>query len=113
MSMHLVRGMTSLNTKKRKGSKSKRLNQAHKEHEAWLISMGVGKKKADSGNKIPDYATRDNVKLSNGIPENGSTKKTYKYSGDYVKGIAVTHKSNLMPVTSREQAIEISNMRRN
>lgn len=114
MTMHLVRGMTSLNTKKRKGSNSKRLAKAHEEHEAWLASIGVKGRKSKKGlNDIPDYSTNNTVKLGNSIPANSAPKKTYKYSGDYVKGVAVTHKSNLMPVTSREQAIEVSNMRRN
>lgn len=35
-----------------------------------------------------------------------------KYTGDLIKGISITHKSNLVPVTSREQAIDIAHMRR-
>ena len=98
----------------RKKSNSKRLKEARARHEAWLLTQGIGKKsRKESVNEIPDYSTGNSVKLSNSIPGNGSSKKTNKYSGDYVKGIAVTHKSNLMPITSREQAIEVSNMRRN
>lgn len=45
----------------------------------------------------------------------GSTtaKPTKKYTGTRIKGIAVTHKSNLVPISSQEQAIDIANMRRN
>ena len=34
------------------------------------------------------------------------------YTGDLIRGIAVTHKSNLVPVTSQQQAQEIAQMRR-
>ena len=39
-------------------------------------------------------------------------KEILKYTGTLVKGIAVTHKSNLIPITSQEQAIEVARMRR-
>lgn len=35
-----------------------------------------------------------------------------KYTGTLIKGISITHKSNLVPVTSQEQAIDIAHMRR-
>ena len=40
-------------------------------------------------------------------------KEGNKYTGDYIIGIATTHKSNLMPITSKKQAVEASTMRRN
>lgn len=39
-------------------------------------------------------------------------KEPMKYTGTLVKGIAVTHKSNLIPITSKEQAEEVARMRR-
>lgn len=39
-------------------------------------------------------------------------KESMKYTGTLVKGIAVTHKSNLIPITSKEQAEEVARMRR-
>ena len=39
-------------------------------------------------------------------------KREMKYTGDKLIGIAVTHKSNLVPVFSQEQAVEIASMRR-
>ena len=42
-----------------------------------------------------------------------SRKDSPRYSGSAVLGIATTHKSNAVPVTSREQAVDIANMRRN
>ena len=35
-----------------------------------------------------------------------------RYTGTLIKGISITHKSNLVPVTSQEQAIDIAHMRR-
>lgn len=39
-------------------------------------------------------------------------REPHKYSGTYVKGIATMHKSNLIPITSNEQAVDVSRMRR-
>ena len=39
-------------------------------------------------------------------------KEPTKYTGTLIKGIATTHKSNLIPITSQEQAIEVARMRR-
>ena len=43
---------------------------------------------------------------------NAPAKKENVYTGSYVTGVAVMHKSNSIPITSREQAIEVSRMRR-
>jgi hypothetical protein len=43
---------------------------------------------------------------------NTERKESLKYTGTLVKGIAVTHKSNLIPITSKEQAEEVARMRR-
>lgn len=44
----------------------------------------------------------------------GSTAKieSQKYTGTLIKGIATMHKSNAIPILNKEQAIEVSNMRR-
>ncbi|CAB4124329.1 hypothetical protein UFOVP49_167 [uncultured Caudovirales phage] len=39
-------------------------------------------------------------------------KETLMYTGTLVKGIATMHKSNLIPITSQEQTIEVARMRR-
>lgn len=36
-----------------------------------------------------------------------------KYTGTFIKGIATMHKSNLVPITSQEEAESVSKMRRN
>ena len=38
--------------------------------------------------------------------------ESQKYTGTLIKGIATMHKSNAVPILNKEQAIEISNMRR-
>ena len=38
--------------------------------------------------------------------------KKYKYTGDKMLGIAVMHKSNLVPIFSDENAVDVSRMRR-
>lgn len=64
--------------------------------------------------KIPDYKKdlRAMPPTSDYIG-NGSAKTTNVYTGSLITGIATMHKSNAVPVTSRQQAIDISNMRRN
>lgn len=108
---------------KRKSSKKQRLEQANKDHEQWLKSMGYkgGKSlKGKHGRRMGIYELpnlREGLeiksKTSDKIAGNGNQKKSQTYTGDYIKGITTTHKSNLMPVTSREQAVEASQMRRN
>lgn len=56
--------------------------------------------------------------MSNRIPSletdvcDTSRKDVPKYTGENLLGIAVMHKSNLVPVFKKEQAVEISRMRR-
>ena len=113
--MHLVRGMTTLNTKKRKGKTSKKLAQAQAEHAKWLTKMGVGKATARNTNEIPDYSTDQTVKLSNKVAAHGPARKTQTYSGErQLLGVATMHKSNMAPVFAdrKEDAKDIASMRR-
>jgi FKBP-type peptidyl-prolyl cis-trans isomerase len=112
MSMHLVRGMTSLNTRKQKAkNKSKRQVEAELEHARFLERVGVKNTSRDYRYEIPNYKTGDRV-TSDAIPGNGNKKESMKYTGTLIKGIAVTHKSNLVPITSNEQAADVAKMRR-
>ena len=65
----------------------------------------------------PDYShvreTPYIPSLSDGIAGVAPKKEPTKYTGDYITGIATMHKSNLVPITNRQQAIEVSQMRRN
>lgn len=57
---------------------------------------------------------RGNIKYNSEGESIGTAvaKPTHVYTGNYIKGIAVMHKSNSVPITSREQAEDISKMRR-
>ena len=122
MTMHLVRGMTSLNQKRRKSQKkTQRQLAAEAEHEAYLKRLGVGraslpvdKKGRRLGiNPLPDLSTGSRV-TSDTIPGNSGSRKTNQYTGDELLGIATMHKSNAVPVRkdSKDAAKEISSMRR-
>ena len=51
--------------------------------------------------------------FGDGISGVAPKKEPTKYTGDYITGIATMHKSNLVPITNKQQAIEVSQMRRN
>ena len=51
--------------------------------------------------------------ISNVSVHSGARKESPKYTGTLVKGISTLHKSNAVPVISKEEAIEHSQMRRN
>lgn len=114
MTMHLVRGMTSLNTKKRKNkNKSKQLQTAEAEHEAFLTRVGYTGKKQDYRYELPNYNTGPRV-TSDRVAGNGSRKETMKYTGNEIAGIVTTHKSNLMPVRkdNKKAMVDAAQMRR-
>lgn len=104
---------------KAKISQAERRKKAMEEHEAWLKSMGYKGGKSLKGKhgrrigiySIPDYSVGPRV-TSDKICTNGNKKESVKYTGTYIQGIATMHKSNAVPVSSREQAIEVSQMRR-
>lgn len=116
--MHLVRGMSSINNKKRKVNRKPGYAAAQARHEKWLMERGVhpdqlkGKVK-DSGNKIPNYAEgRSTIKTSDNVSGHAPQKPRQEYTGTFIKGIAVMHKSNAVPIISKEDAAEIARMRR-
>lgn len=122
MTMSLVRGMTSLNTRKRKASKkTAKQIQAEKDHEAWLARMGVGKTKLPTNKQgkrvgiydIPDYSTRRVT--SDVIPAHGTSKERVQYTGNEIMGITLNHKSNYEPVRrdNKKAAVDSAQMRRN
>jgi len=125
MTMHLVRGMTSLNTKKRKMKKKPGWKNTIQEHDEFLKKMGVhpdqlAKKKAKRGNvatvDFPDLSSpsSNTCPTSDRIDGIAPRKETMKYTGDEIAGIVVTHKSNLMPVRkdNKQAAIDAASMRR-
>ena len=123
MTMHLVRGMSTINTKKRKAKGlTAKDKQAQVEHNKWLRKMGchpeqLAKKPKTPINTIPDYRQDSRgLPTSDVICGNGSIKESMTYSGErQLLGIATMHKSNMVPVFAdkKEHAKEIAQMRRN
>lgn len=123
MTMHLVRGMSTINTKKRKQKNmTARDKQAKIEHDKYLRKMGVhpeqlAKKPKVAINSIPDYTTGSrSLPTSDRICGNGTKKEGNVYSGErQLLGVATMHKSNMVPVFAdkKEDAVDIANMRRN
>lgn len=56
---------------------------------------------------------RTSLMTTKGMSASTAKKQANVYSGENLLGIATMHKSNLVPVFKKEDAIEISNMRRN
>ena len=74
--------------------------------------MGVGKTKARNTNTSPDYASKNKTPLSNKVAGHGPARESTQYTGDYIIGIGQMHKSNGVPITRKEDAVAIANMRR-
>ena len=126
MTMHLVRGMTTLNFKKRKTkNKSKKQLEANAKHDKWLRKMNahpeqIAANKETNANvpirSIPDYSSNRNTIPTSDVIPGGSTAPAERqvYSGERrLLGVAIMHKSNLVPVFDSEDAKEIARMRRN
>lgn len=125
LSMHLEKAYltTTRYNSKAKKSRSKKLQAAQVEHEAWLKKIGVGKVSLPTDkkgkrvgiNEIPDYKqNQPSVKLSNTVAGHGAAKAQSKYTGTEIAGIVTTHKSNLMPVRrdNKQAAKDAAAMRR-
>ena len=110
MSMHMIRGVQIHGKMKKKLTPKDRL--AAIEHEKFLKKMGVGKTKARNTNTIPDYASKNKTPLSNTVAGHGPARESTQYTGDYIIGIGQMHKSNGVPITRKEDAVAIANMRR-
>ena len=151
MTMSLVRGMTTLNTKKRKASKMtkgklERLQKQHKEHNKHMKQLGCHNNIMTfpeyldyvSGNYTSkhkpsvvktDWQQEGYSRKTEPVPSHNSEhsfapatkKESMQYTGERkLVGIAMMHKSNLVPVfadeddkTGSKQATEIAQMRRN
>ena len=150
MTMHLVRGMTTINTKKRKTKmtpgKLERLQQQHKEHNKHMKQLGCHNNVMTfdeyvdyvSGNYKPKtkptavkapWQQEGYTRKTEHVPSHNSEhsfapatkKEAMQYTGERkLVGIAMMHKSNLVPVfaddddkTGSKQATEIAQMRRN
>lgn len=118
MTMHLVRGMTTTSTRKRKQNRKPGQAQAQAAHDAWLRKMGVHPsqlktKEKSSGASVPNYSeTSTGIKTSDVIVPIAGKRKANEYSGDYIVGLATMHKSNIVPVGKGNSAEDYAKMRR-
>lgn len=140
MTMHLMRGLTSLNTRKPtiKLTKAKLvdLKDRYSKHNQLLKSLGqrqitfdqfidyvygrAGKVTKASAVKLPtvtDEVYRRQTAYHPSLVTTGGSdactkRESMKYTGTLVKGIATMHKSNAVPVFDDQQAKDISRMRR-
>ena len=119
MSMHLVGpGLTTTNYKKRKQKGlTKRDRQAQIEHDKWLKKMGVHSSQVKENPKPlakrETYERKPDLpELSNSIDGYAPKKESQQYTGTYITGIATMHKSNMIPISSKKDAVEVARMRR-
>ena len=141
MTMHLVRGMSGLNTKKAKKRKltTGKIEKYQKQmfaHNKDLRSKGLhslqmnledfiaychGEYKAKPNPQTkavvyrqPQPYVREQTHVSSIESFAGSTARPDPkvYTGTLIKGIATMHKSNAVPIIDKKQAEEIINMRR-
>lgn len=95
--------------------------RAKQEHEAWLRKRGlhpdqIAAKKAANPvrrDSVQDriHSTKNKIKTSDTVG-NGFRREAQVYTGSNLLGIATMHKSNMVPVFRKEDAVEISQMRR-
>ena len=117
--MHLLPAYyTTTNTKKRKKKKkTKALIAAEKQHEKFLKRMGVNKPKARVAQTVEqlicNHQVEGSIPSSGTIPSGVCAKPEPKvYTGDVIIGIAQMHKSNAVPIARKQDAVDISRMRR-
>lgn len=90
--------------------------RAKAEHEQWLRKRGLHTEQLAARKTKPRVETESVVnkrehKTSDTVG-NGFAKAPNVYTGNKLLGIATMHKSNMVPVFSKEDAIEIASMRR-
>ena len=115
MTMHLMPAfVTTTNMGRSKKKRDPKLAKAQAEHEAWLKSLITSKGGKKHTNPMPDYKTDSpNYPSLNTLEGNTARKAEMTYCGERtLLGVATMHKSSLVPVFSKETAIEISRMRR-
>jgi len=114
MTMHLVRGMTTLSTRKRKTTKkTAAVLRAEAETTKLLKSLGYQKNSGKWKSDLPDYTVAETVPTSDLIMKVEGKRKANQYTGDELAGIGTLHKSNSVPIRKdSNDAIEIARMRR-
>ena len=126
MTMHLVGPYmtTTRYNRKQKPSNNKRNIAAQAEHDKWLRKMNAHpdqikeNKKKNAGvsiRSIPDYRNVGNSIPTSDVIPGGSTAPAERqvYSGERkLLGVAIMHKSNMVPVFDSKDAKDIAKMRR-
>ena len=127
MTMHLVRGMSSLRTNKHKQQGlTQRDRDAKVEHDKWLRERGLHPSQLKAklphdakGRRLgvgekPDYSTRqETVPTSDRIMATQTRRRENQYTGNELAGIGTLHKSNMVPIRKdSNDAKERARMRR-
>lgn len=114
MTMHLVRGMTTLSSRKRKSTKKTAAVLEEERKTAKLLkSLGYEKGKGKSGSPLPSYTVSETVPTSDLIMRVEGKRKANQYTGNEIAGIGTLHKSNSVPIRKdSNDAKEIARMRR-
>lgn len=118
MTMHLVRGMSSINTKarKKKQKKNAAILEEERKMQKLLKRVGYSKESAQKHrNTMPDYSvSKHSIPTSDQISSIVESRKANVYTGDELAGVGQLHKSNLVPIRkdNKEAAKEIARMRR-
>lgn len=141
MTMHLMQGLSTINTKKSKPKKptqkqlekyiqdmkayNKRMRQIHAHNQQLTLDeyidyvhgrLTLPKKERKFEPYVPDLSYRRETpkipSLSNGIGV-ATKPEPLRYTGTLIKGIATMHKSNAVPIINEQQAKDIAQMRRN
>jgi len=111
--MHLVRGMSSLNTKKRKARK-KTAGVLEEERKLQKLLQKVGYQKNTTYRaEMPSYKVERTAPTSDMVG-NGFKRVAKQYTGGELAGMGTLHKSNMVPIRKDSNAAkEIATMRRN
>jgi len=139
MTMHLIKGVCTLNTRKPKQkitkAKQAQLEQDFKEYNKFLKSKHMAKitfeeyvdqvfgrvkkekKKTETflGSTPTTYRANNYPSVTSTVNTNSCAKReSMVYTGEQkLLGIATLHKSNMVPVFARQDAEDIAKMRRN
>ena len=115
MSMHMIRGVREPIAKRKPKKKTAAILELEKSIEDTLKRVGYKGTKPKA--KTPydhDLGVTTRV-TSDKIPGNGTKQDDKVYTGNEIGGIAVMHKSNLVPIRkdNKDGFIDVAQMRRN
>lgn len=147
MTMHLQRGLSTLNTRVRRAkltvAKLKQYETQWRQYNKDMRRQGLhkfqyetlddyiryvqGKIKTQtkefkqyvpttqyrrSADKYSSHDFSSRIESLSSSTNSTARREPQKYTGTYITGIATMHKSNAVPVTSKEYAIDLATMRR-